>query len=294
VAAARADEAEKRLDLLAVFPHGRDNGFERIPTIMYPTSSSGEPMSRYHNQFFWPLGLLAAGLAAAFAGLRTATPVSNTISFHDDFESGSLEAWQMPHAEDWEILAEDQNHFLHMKRSREPGVPRRPLQFALLAKVKVGSFDFQTRVRREGRSMILVFNYVDTLHFYYVHLSGDRATQEPVHNGIFIVNGGPRKRISGIEAPPALPDRAWHQVRLVRDVPTGSVEVFVDRDSQPLFSVADRTFGCGQIGIGSFDETGDFDNIQLTSNDAGCATREQLATRVGKIEPPRTHAPQGL
>lgn len=229
-------------------------------------------MGRHTNQFSWPLGLLAAGLvSASFAGLRSAIPVSNTISFHDDFESGSLEAWQMPYPEDWEILGEDRNHFLHMKRSREPGVPRRPLQFALLKNVQVGSFDFHTRVRREGRSMIVVFNYADTLHFYYVHLSGDRGTQEPVHNGIFIVNGGPRKRIAGIEAPPALPDHDWHQVRLVRDVTKGSLEVFLDRASQPLFSAADRTFACGQVGIGSFDETGDFDDTQLTSNDAGCA-----------------------
>jgi hypothetical protein len=118
--------------------------------------------------------------------------------------------------------------------------------------------------------MIVVFNYVDTLHFYYTHLSSDRGTEQPVHNGLFIVNGEPRKRIAGTEAAPALPNQEWHKVRVARDSRTGSIEVFVDDQKTPLFSVVDRTFTCGQIGIGSFDETGDFDDISLSSGDAGC------------------------
>ena len=220
--------------------------------------------------------------AATLADSQRASPVLKRISFHDDFESGSLDSWQLPYAEDWAILSEKAaekgaerarqavNHYLHMKRNREPGVPRRPLQFALLKKAKVGSFDFQTRVRREGKSMIVVFNYVDTLHFYYAHLSADSGATEPVHNGVFIVNGEPRKRIAGIDAPPALPDREWHRVRLARDTRTGSIRVFMDDRQAPLFSVIDDTFACGQVGIGSFDETGDFDDVTLTSSDAGC------------------------
>jgi hypothetical protein len=210
--------------------------------------------------------IAGAGLVLAI----TAEAVLRSIEFHTDFESGDLSAWQFPYPEDWVILAEGPNHYLHMKRNREPGVPRRPLQFARLRKANVGSFALQARVRREGRSMLIVFNYVDTLHFYYTHLSVDRGTAQPVHNGIFIVNGEPRKRIAGTEADPALPDRNWHTVRVRRDVQSGSIEVFVDDRKEPLFSVVDHTFNCGQIGFGSFDETGDFDDIRLISNDAGC------------------------
>jgi len=93
---------------------------------------------------------------------------------------------------------------------------------------------------------------------------------QPVHNGIFIVNGEPRKRIAGISADPALPDRGWHHVRVSRDARTGKIEIFMDRAGQPLFSVIDTTFNCGLVGIGSFDETGDFADVDLNSNDAGC------------------------
>jgi len=209
------------------------------------------------------LPALALGLGRGDSGARS-------MSFRDDFETGLREVWQFPFPEDWEIRTEAGNHYLHMKRSREPGVPRRPLQFALLKVPRVGSFEFQARVRREGRSMIIVFNHVDTLHFYYAHLSADRGVDEPVHNGIFIVDGGPRRRIAGTEAPPALPDRAWHQVRLVRNVSSGAIEVYIDGANEPTFRVVDHTFTCGQVGIGSFDETGDFDSVELDSDDADC------------------------
>ncbi|MHB1937994.1 MAG: hypothetical protein ACYCOR_15600 [Acidobacteriaceae bacterium] len=202
----------------------------------------------------------ASGWAASKCG-------SATVSINDNF-AGNLDAWQMPFPEDWEVLRQGNLHYLHMKRNREPGVPRRPLQFALLRGVKVGSFTLDVNVRRAGGSMIVVFNYVDTLHFYYVHLSENPGTQISVHNGIFIVNGGPRYRIAGLEATPALPDRSWHNVRIVRNVRTGSVQIFLDKQTQPKFSVIDRTFTCGQVGLGSFDETGDFSQFRLQSNDA--------------------------
>lgn len=180
----------------------------------------------------------------------------------------------MPYPSDWEVLSENGLHYLHMKRSRPPGIPRRPLQFARLKNVQVRSFDLEANVRREGGSMIVVFNYVDPLHFYYVHLSVNPGSQIAVHNGIFIVNGSPRRRIAGIDAPAALPDRAWHKVRILRDAHTGSISVFLDHHMKPLFTTIDRTFTCGGIGFGSFDETGDFTKIRLHSNDSACSTTE--------------------
>ena len=216
--------------------------------------------------------LAAVGLIASYAvpalaaapcgGTRTAS-----ISIQHNFNRGNLKAWEMPFPEDWEILKEGDLHYLHMKRNRSPELPRHPVQFARLKGVKVGSFTLNVKVRREGGSMLVVFNYVDPLHFYYVHLSENPGTQISVHNGIFSVDGGPRRRIAGLEASPALPDRSWHDVRIVRNVPTGSIQVFLDNQTVPRFSVVDRTFTCGQVGLGSFDEMGDFAQFQLRSND---------------------------
>jgi hypothetical protein len=225
-----------------------------------------------------PTALLAAVTLIASCAVFVWAAVANSdaqkpsLSIQDDFNSENLNAWEMPFSEDWEILTEGSLHYLHMKRSRPPGVPRRPLQFVRLKGVKAGSFTLNVKVRRAGGSMIVVFNYVDTLHFYYVHLSKDPGTQVAVHNGIFIVDGGDRRRIAGLEASPALPDHSWHDVRIVRNVSSGLIQVFVDKETAPRFSVIDHTFPSGQVGLGSFDEAGDFADFQLDSDDAQRST----------------------
>jgi hypothetical protein len=209
---------------------------------------------------------LAACLAMGALASLHAT-VQPPISVANHFATpADLGAWQMDHPEDWEILKDGEEGYLHMKRMREPGVPRRPLQFALLKDVDVGSFTLNVRVRRAQRSLIVVFNYVDTLHFYYAHISSDPGSDALPHNGVFIVDGGPRRRIAGAGSKPALPDMAWHQVRVVRDARSGSIQVFIDKEATPLFDVVDHTFTHGQVGLGSFDETGDFSAFQLKSS----------------------------
>jgi hypothetical protein len=220
--------------------------------------------------------VLLAGLAFSVVALSIlivaikAEPAPGKINFHDNFSSGKLDAWQFPFPDDWVVKEEGRLHYLHMLRSREPLVPRRPQQFALVKGITVGSFTLETRVRREGSSMLIVFNYINTLHFYYTHLSADSGAKVAVHNGIFMVDGAPRRRIAGLEAPPALPDKNWHRVRVQRDASSGSIKVFVDEEPQPRFSMVDSTFKCGQVGFGSFDETGDFADVELSSEDAGC------------------------
>jgi hypothetical protein len=206
-------------------------------------------------------GCLAMGvLASLHAAERHGTSVVQ------DFASpAELSGWEMDHPEDWEILKDGDVGYLHMKRMRDPGVPRRPLQFVRLKGVDVGSFTLDVKARREKRSVIVVFNYIDTLHFYYAHISSDPGSDALPHNGVFIVDGGPRRRIAGAGSKPGLPDQAWHDVKVVRDVPSGSIQVFLDKSTTPLFSVVDHTFTHGEVGLGSFDETGDFAAFRLKS-----------------------------
>jgi hypothetical protein len=227
----------------------------RIPTALLAAVA----LIAFYAVLVWP--------AAAYSETRKAS-----LSIQDDFNSGSLNGWETPFSGDWETLTEGSLPYLHMKRSRPPGVPRRPLQFARLKGVKAGSFTLNVKVRRAGGSIIIVFNYVDTLHLYYVHLSKDPGTEIAVHNGIFVVDGGDRRRIAGLEASAALPDRSWHDVRVVRNGSSGLIQVFVDEQTAPRFSVIDHTFTSGEVGLGSFDETGDFAHFRLDSDDAQRST----------------------
>ena len=214
--------------------------------------------------------LFTTAAVSIFVAAIKVWPASGEINFHDNFSAGKLDAWQFPFPNDWEVKEAGPLHFLHMIRNREPLIPRRPQQFARIKDINVRGFTFETRMRREGRSLLIAFNYVDTLHFYYAHLSVDSGARADVHNGIFLVNGSARRRIAGMEAAPALPDKNWHKVRVERDVYSGSIKVFVDGESQPRFSVVDHTLQCGQVGLGSFDETGDFADVKLSSKDGPC------------------------
>jgi hypothetical protein len=230
-------------------------------------------MSTRFPRFFSILSLAVLAMTMSWVSPAAAQD-GKDLKLQDNFSPGSLDQLEMPFPEDWQILKDGDLPYLHMLRPRDPGVPRRPLQFARLKGVTVGNFALDVKVRRAQRSMIVVFGYVDTLHFYYAHLSGDTGTKVAVHNGIFIVDGGERRRITGLTAPAALPDQSWHDVRVVRDVVSGSIQVFVDGQKTPLFSVVDRTFPCGQIGLGSFDEMGDFARLRLSGSRAKCDSNQ--------------------
>ncbi len=197
-------------------------------------------------------------LLFALGGLLSAETVHRRI----DFENRDLSAWLLPSPADWEIAAEGSNHFLRLLKAGEIGNPRRPLQYAILKDVCVGDFDLRVKVRRTGKSMMIAFGYQDTLHFYYAHISADNGDVQ-VHNGLFKVDGGERFRIAGQGSKPVLPDPSWHRIRVVRNVSSGNIDVFVDDDRDPRFHHSDTSFRFGRIGLGSFNETGDFDDFSL-------------------------------
>lgn len=196
----------------------------------------------------------------AVCGLLCAERIQRSI----DFEKGNLSGWNLPSAADWEIASEGGNHLLRLRKAGEIGSPRRPLQYAILKDVCAGDFTLRVRLRRTGasKSLLVSFGYQDTLHFYYAHLSADSG-DHAVHNGLFKVDGAERFRIAGKGSKPVLPDQNWHEVRIVRQVTTGKIEVFADNDPQPRFHYTDTSFRFGRIGLGSFNETGDFDDFRL-------------------------------
>ena len=94
-------------------------------------------MIRKHRQPFglWLFLSMVCLLAVGAYAVQTVT--------HNFAGPADLAAWQMDHPGDWEILKEGDLGYLHMTRAGEPGVPRRPLQFARLRNVQAGSSDMQ-------------------------------------------------------------------------------------------------------------------------------------------------------
>jgi hypothetical protein len=110
------------------------------------------------------------------------------------------------------------------------------------------------------RDVCLVFGYQDPAHFYYVHL-GKKADERA--NQIFIVNAKDRAKISLTSTDGTDWDEKWHLVRIVRKTADGTIEVYFDDMAKPVMTARDTSFAWGQLGIGSFDDTSDWDDIKL-------------------------------
>lgn len=184
----------------------------------------------------------------------------------EDFEKGA-DRWEPMEPGNWKILeAGGGKVYSHFVRKGEYKPPHRsPVNIALLKDIVVGDFVLEARLQSTvedygHRDMCLVFGYQDAAHFYYSHL-GKKADNNA--NQLFIVNDKPRTKISTKTTEGTNWTNGWHRVKLVRKVSEGTIEVYWDDMKTPVQTATDKTFAWGRIGIGSFDDTGNWDDIKL-------------------------------
>ena len=192
------------------------------------------------------------------------------LVYRDDFETGDPSTrWQPSDGNAWKLIEQNGNKVWSQYQHIETKTPvRSPFNRSVVRDLIVGSCVLDLQLQSTARdyphrSLCLFFGYQDPSHMYYVHLgqkSDDRANQ------IFIVNSEPRKKISTKTTEGTKWDNAWHHVRLVRDVESGKIEVFFDDMKEPAMTAVDKTFTWGQVGIGSFDDTGNFDDVLVYGN----------------------------
>jgi len=170
--------------------------------------------------------------------------------------------WTVLSASDWSV----ENGILRLLK---PGVPpeiypRRPTRFALLESKPFRKVTVEAELKRNGRSLIMVYAWQDDTHYNYAHLSSDAAAQQKVHNGMFHIFGGERVRISSLDGPASLPTQEWTPVKLVFDGDSGRCHVEVAGRRNPSLEAVDLSLRWGRIGLGSFNETGAFRNVRVT------------------------------
>ena len=204
------------------------------------------------------------------AGSGAGSP-AETFTYVENFEHGTALNWEAVNPEDWHLLRNGANRFYALTKPFTSGVPRRPIQISLLKQKTFGDLTFTARVRRPDPAMgslVLIFGYQDETHFYYAHLSEDSSVKAPMHNGLFVVDGAPRHRVGTAEAAAILPDTNWHRIRIVREVSSGRIALYLDDAPQPVLEAIDHRFQWGQIGLGSFHEVGQFDDVTITGTRA--------------------------
>jgi len=205
----------------------------------------------------------AAAAAAALCPLAAAEPATLTETFEQGFEQ-----WLPTAPENWKITEDRGGHVLDLfdKTARTQPPHRSPFNFVLLKNTSFGDVTLTAKVRTTTQSyghrdVVVIFGYQDPAHYYYVHF-GEKADD---HAGqVFIVNGAPRTKISTKETT-GIPwkNDFWHTLRVTRSAATGLIRVYFDDLENPVMEAKDTTFGPGQIGFGSFDDTARFDDVVI-------------------------------
>ena len=172
-----------------------------------------------------------------------------------------LADWDLDGSGDWTIRA---GMMILAKAGTPSGAIRRPSALAILKSPDFRRASVAAEIRSTAdvtvvnRDLEIILAYQGPARFYYVHLAG---ITNDVHNGIFLVADADRKRIDPGASPPQLKDQSWHQARVAWDGATGHIDVYVDGSAKPVMQAIDRTLTTGRVGLGSFDDTGEFRNI---------------------------------
>lgn len=186
----------------------------------------------------------------------------------DSSLSAEADIWEFTDKAAWAVKqVEDHGQLLALERSSEyePEV-RSPFNIAWLKDLNVTDFVLEVEAmstsREYGhRDLCFFFGKQSDTEFYYVHIA---TAADPYANSIFLVNNEPRvsiadKRTEGIK----WEDGKFHKIRIKRSTGSGKIFVYFDDMENPVMETVDRTFISGSIGLGSFDDVGEFRNLKI-------------------------------
>jgi hypothetical protein len=175
------------------------------------------------------------------------------------------------------------NHVLRVTGQSKYEPPHRsPHSIVWLADVVVADFELTARVQNTNsaagphRDLCFFWGYQDPAHYYYVHLG---AQSDPAACQIFVVDGAPRTPITVQTATGTPWTDGWHRVKVARRVADGMMEVYFDDMSKPLMTAKDGRFGAGLVGLGTFDDHGNFDDVELRGEVVVAENRKQGVSR---------------
>jgi hypothetical protein len=188
------------------------------------------------------------------------------LLFSEDFEKGR-DRWEVTDEKSWTHRVVDGNAVFGINRRESDYKPthRSPFTSRLIKDLSVADFVLTFKVRStkdtgNHRDCCIIFNHQDPANFYYAHLG---AKPDPASGQIMIVQNAPRRPITENTKPVPWTD-GWHHVKVVRDSTVKALSKSISMTWKPRsLSATDTTFGKGRIGIGSFDDMNDFDDIRL-------------------------------
>ena len=212
--------------------------------------------------FPWLAGCQSPGTKVSEPAKTTGLP----LVFDDDFESPAGDLWEPTDPDAWRYTHDGERSVYSLfQPSTYRAKHRSPYGIAWRKDVYVSDFvmDIRLRSTKEDyghRDLCLFFGGQTPLRFYYVHLG---LKSDAHSNTVMLVNDAPRTSIVDIRTDSTPWEERYHHVRIVRKVGPGTIEVYFDDMAWPIMAAEDATFQWGRVGIGSFDDVGNFDRVTL-------------------------------
>lgn len=202
-------------------------------------------------------------------GQKSTIPDHYQLVYHQDFESPqAIQDFMMTDPNAWKIKVSDHQHTLELfGESEYASRVRSPFNIAVLKDILVGDFILEVKLAQSGREyghrdLCLFFGIQSPTNFYYTHIA---SVADQNANNIFLVNDEPRTNIATktTKGTDWGATNSWHTARIERDSEEGSIRVYFDDWEAPIMEAKDLHFPTGLIGLGSFDDTGQFDELKI-------------------------------
>lgn len=206
---------------------------------------------------------------AAFLLLTAPVPAGDKtlpVVFEEDFEKDAAR-WEPTDPAAWRLVKTDKGQVYNQFQTSKYKPPHRsPLNISLVKDLTLTDFDLTVKVKSTGkdvahRDMCLFFGHQGPDRFYYVHLARDMDDRA---NQIFLVNKADRTKISTTTTKGTPWTDGWHTIKVARRAGDGTIAIYFDDMKTPVMTAKDTTFAFGRVGLGSFDDSGMWDDVRIS------------------------------
>ncbi len=177
-------------------------------------------------------------------------------------------AWFSPNPDAWTQWTPGAVEVLSLRDGPDTVAPphRAPRRWALSDAGVYGDFHLRVEAQQTSREyghrdLVVVFGYESPARFYYAHFA---TTPDATACNLFLVDGAPRRALApvvaqGVDWGAAGDAAPWRVLEVARE----GDHLRAWFDGRLVVEAHDATLGEGWVGVGSFDDTGNFRRFEL-------------------------------
>jgi len=199
----------------------------------------------------------------------TLTVTSTTTTENFNFDNLATSGWTPLTPSRWDVVTDGGGYVYHLNTTNYDGTSGDGLGEYSLLDGKYGDFNLTMQAKlgddvtvNAQADYAIVFGYQDADNYYYMMFNND-----PAYTQLYKVVNGQRQSVAAASSD-VVNDNAYHSVGVSR---SGS-NITVSFDGATVLTATDSTFGVGQVGVGSLNDSAYFDNIALTTSISASAT----------------------